>query len=293
MKLNVVTLSDYRYLPKGLCLYESLVETGSDFKLHYLCLDMKSYEKLKSLSLKNIEVYSADELADNNPTLKSLKNDDYWYFCMSSASFFMNRLFESGLNELTYADSDIYFHRSVNELVEIFGEKEIGIFRHRQFPLDNPRPEGWYNVGVVHFKNEKFGKKTLQWWSDAVLNRKYPELATCGDQKYLDMFPNMCPEECIFIDGEVGHGAPWQWQLYNLDNFNNTGKIKYGNQEQIMYFTHFSQFSIDFDKKSYFPSTMHHQYTPFDMYENNISLKEIYQNYFNNLMKTHKKYDLK
>lgn len=292
MKLNVVTLSDYRYLPKGLCLYDSLIKTNSDFTLHYLCLDKQSYEKLNNLSLDNIVTYSADDLADNNPLLKNLKINDYWYFCMTCASFFMNYLFETGVDELTYADSDIFFHKSINELVDVFGDKQIAIFRHRQFPLEQPRPEGWFNVGVVHFKNGKFGNKILKWWSDAVLNKKHPELATCGDQKYLDMFPSMCPEEFIFIDGGIGHGAPWQWQLYNLDFFHSTGKIIYRDQEQVMYFTHFSQFSIDFDKKNYVPSTMHHIYTPLNMYQDNISLKAIYQDYFKNILVIQKKYEL-
>lgn len=292
MKLNVVTLSDYRYLPKGLCLYDSLLKTNSDFTLHYLCLDKQSYEKLNGLSLKDIVVYDADDLAEKNSVLKDLRANNYWYFCMTCASFFMNHLFDSGLNELTYADSDIFFHRSINELVDVFKDKQIAIFRHRQFSLEQNRPEGWFNVGVVHFKNGKFGNKILKWWSDAVLNKKHPELATCGDQKYLDVFPSMCPEESIYVDGEVGHGAPWQWQLYNLDSFNKTGNIIYENRKQVMYFTHFSQFSIDFEKKKYIPSTMHHIYTPMNLYEDNIFLKEIYLNYFENILKIQKKYEL-
>lgn len=293
MELNVITLSDYNYLVKGLSLYRSLVQSNSDFKLHYLCLDQQSYEKLRSLSLEGVIPYSAEEIAKNDPTLNNIRTTDYWFFCMASASYFMNYLMNNGVNEMTYADSDIYFHRSVNELVELFGEKEIAIFRHRQFPLEFPRPEGWFNVGVVHFKNGKFGRKTLQWWSDAVLNRRYPELATCGDQKYLDRFPEMCPDEAIYADGEVGHGAPWQWQVLDLSTIEKDGCITFEGTRQKYFFSHFSQFSVDFNKDTYIPSTMHHIYTPLEDYEKNEVLKRLYQNYFNELKKTRIEYGLK
>ena len=292
MKLNIVTLSDYNYLPKGLCLYDSLVETGSDFRLHYLCLDDTAFNKLKSLSLENVEVYSVNELTESDPILNGLKSSDYWFFCMVSASYFMNHLFKNGMAELTYADSDIYFHRSVNEMAELFEERQVAIFRHRQFPLERPRPEGWFNVGVVHFKNEKFGRKILEWWSDAVLNKKYPELSTCGDQKYLDRFSEMCPENLIYMDGEVGHGAPWQWQVSDLSPLDGEGYIMYNGEKQRYFFSHFSQFSADFKKDTYIPSTMHHIYTPLEDYEHNKPLKGIYQNYFEKLKKAKSKYDI-
>lgn len=292
MKKNVVTLSDYNYLPKGLALYDSLIKTGSEFTLHYLCLDEKTLGKFSELNLENIIVYSAKDLASSDETLNQIRETDYWFFCMASASYFMNYLMNSGIEELTYVDSDIYFHQSINSLIEAFGDRQVAIFRHRQFPLDAPRPEGFYNVGVVHFKKGKFGSKILNWWSDAVLNRKFPELATCGDQKYLDRFPEMCPEDMIYLDGDVGHGAPWQWQMLDLSSLLIDGTIVFEGRRQKYFFSHFSQFSYDLSKNNYIPATMHHIYVSLDKYQSNADLKNLYDNYFSSVKEAITKYNL-
>ena len=90
----------------------------------------------------------------------------------------------------------------------------------------------------------------------------------------------------IFIDGDVGHGAPWQWQLYE---FTKNGKIIWEGKEQELIFTHFSQFKDS--GESYTPSTMHHIYTPLSMYEDNKQLKDIYSGYHSELKKVKIKYN--
>ena len=107
-------------------------------------------------------------------------------------------------------------------------EKEVGVFRHRQTPMYVNDANGLFNVGVVHFKQTPTGRDALEWWTHAVLHRKYPHLATCGDQKYLDAFLNL-PRDKLFIDGNIGHGAPWLWQLYDYTDFFKDGSIIWEN----------------------------------------------------------------
>lgn len=286
--INLCTVSDKNFLIKGLTLYESLVKHNSECVLHYLCIDEESYEKLLNLNIKNIKPYNINSLLNDNKDLTLLKSRDYKYFCWSLASFFTNYLLNDNDFDVTYIDSDIYFHHNIKLLLDEIGDNQIGIFRHRQFPLNIERPEGFYNVGVVHFKNKDYGKSTLKWWSDAVLHMKYPHLSTCGDQKYLDEFPKMCPKENIFIDGDIGHGAPWQWQLYDFSNYEKNKTILWGGKEQKLIFTHFSQFEALND--GYIPSKMHHIYTPLEEYSKNQNLKIIYDEYYNNLKITKEKY---
>jgi len=284
--INLCTVSDNNYLLKGLTLYESLKKHSKDFILHYLCIDEESYTSLKSFECASLKVYSVDSLIQKDPLLLNLKNSEYKYFCWSLASYFSNYLLLKG-NSITYIDSDIYFHDNIEVILNEMGSRDVGIFRHRQFPLSTYRPEGLYNVGVVHFKNTQLGISVSNWWTDAVLNKKYPQLATCGDQKYLDNFPNLCPKDSIYLDENIGHGAPWLWQLYE---FISPTKIIWENQEQNLIFTHFSQFQFNGD--SYIPSLMHHIYTPLDEYKNNINLKIIYDEYFTNLKLTQSLYKL-
>lgn len=284
--INLCTVSDNNYLLKGLTLYESLKKHSKDFILHYLCIDEGSYTSLKSFECASLKVYSVDSLIQKDPLLLNLKNSEYKYFCWSLASYFSNYLLLKG-NSITYIDSDIYFHDNIEVILNEIGGRDVGIFRHRQFPLSTYRPEGLYNVGVVHFKNTQLGISVSNWWTDAVLNKKYPQLASCGDQKYLDNFPNLCPKDSIYLDENIGHGAPWLWQLYE---FISPTKIIWENQEQNLIFTHFSQFQFNGD--SYIPSLMHHIYTPLDEYKNNINLKIIYDEYFTNLKLTQSLYKL-
>lgn len=282
--INVCTVSDINYLNKGLVLYESLL-TNKDVVLHYLCIDEESYNKLIKYSSNTLKVYNIDIFLNNDVTLKNLKESNYKYFCWCLASYFSNKMLETDIESITYIDSDIYFHKNIKNFYDEIGEKEVGIFRHRQFPLNLKTPDGLYNVGVVYFKNTPLGKRVSDWWSSSVLNKKYPEYSTCGDQKYLEFFPIMCPEECIFIDGNIGHGAPWQWQLYQ---FTYEGKIIWEGKEQELLFTHFSQFQDNGD--TYIPSTMHHIYTPLHIYDTNKVLKKIYDDYHNELKKVKEKY---
>ena len=104
---------------------------------------------------KNLKPYNVKDLLSKDNDLKSLKSWDYRYFCWSLASYFSNYLLTNNNFDVTYIDSDIFFHQDIRILLDEIGTNEIGIFRHRQFPLSNERPEGFYNVGVVHFKNKE------------------------------------------------------------------------------------------------------------------------------------------
>ena len=287
--INICTVSDINFLFKGLTLYESLIKHNPECVLHYLCIDEESYERLIKLNLKNIKPYNVFDFLSKDKNLMSLKIRDYRYFCWSLASYFSNYLLLNNDFDVTYIDSDIYFHDDIKILLDEIGDNQIGIFRHRQFPLGVDRPEGFYNVGVVHFKNKEWGKNVLSWWSDSVIHMKYPNLATCGDQKYLDEFEKICPKEFIFIDGENGHGAPWQWQLYDFSNYEKNGTIIWGKKVQKLIFTHFSQFEDLGD--TYIPSKMHHIYTPINKYEEISGLKKIYDDYFKELTVVKEKYN--
>jgi len=288
--INICTVSDINYLIKGLTLYDSLIEFSSDFKLHYLCIDDASFNELKKHETESLIPYNINDLLASDAVLSQLRDRNYKYFCWSLASYFTNYLMKQKIGDITYIDSDILMHDDIQTILTAIGDREIGIFRHRQFPLNTPRPEGFYNVGITHFKADgDVAKHILNWWADAVLNQKYPHLSTCGDQKYLDEFPNMCPDDLIFIDGDIGHGAPWQWQLFDFSDFEKDGSIIWEGRKQKLIFSHFSQFVMG--ENSYQPTTMHFPYTPLSDYSSRKELKLIYDNYYNKLKQTKIKYN--
>jgi hypothetical protein len=180
-----------------------------------------------------------------------------------------------------YIDADIIFHKDVKILYEAFGDKDVGIFRHRFLKDDEESTYGKFNVGVVYFKNSTEGRHVLHWWSDAVLHKKYPLLATCGDQKYLDKFPSLCQN--IFIDGNIGHGAPWNWSQYQFDNIHNH-EIKFRGSTQALIFSHFSKFKFSFETNK-FSEESYGSFTNNGEIYKNANLHKLHQEYFFNLKK--------
>ena len=105
------------------------------------------------------------------------------------------------------------------------------------------------------------------------------------------MFTALKPRN-LFADGNVGHGAPWHWQLYDFDTYHEDGCITWGDKKQKLVFNHFSQFEYELEKDSYTPCTSHECFTPLEMYTSIPNLKKIYDDYFEQIKKTHEVYKL-
>lgn len=278
MTKTLCTLSDYGYIHQGLALFNSI--KNDDILLYYLCLDEETYVKIESI--KNRKIIPIEiSVFDDDELLQRLKTNDYKYFCWTLASYFCKYLMESkNCDSITYLDSDIFFHDSINFLFTEIGNKDIAIFRHRHHDYKLFNFDGYFNVGVVYFKNSSLAKHVLDWWVDAVLNKKYPPLSTCGDQKYLDMIPFFCPSNNLLIDGNIGHGAPWHWQLYKYDKYKTNKTIIWNGVEQKLLFSHFSKFKFDLVSNNYLGSSTYYQYTPAIMYTVIEELKMIHDDYF-------------
>lgn len=290
--IDICTVADSKYLAQGLVLFESIKnKTSIPFNFHFLCINEEDYKKYNT-KIDGVIFYNVKEFIQKSKTLKKLFDTDYRYFCWALASFFSYYLLEyEKCPSILYIDSDICFYKDIQSLLNKFIDKDCTIFRHRQFELTSNRPEGLYNVGIVYFKNNKNGIRVSGWWADAVLNKKYPSLATCGDQKYLEYFPQLIGKENIYIDGDVGHGAPWLWQLYQLDDINN-GWITWGDQNQEYYFSHFSQFKFCMDSKTFKHSLMHECYTNNNKIFQNKELNKHYETYFYSILDIYKKYNI-
>lgn len=258
---HLTALSDQNYILYGVALIESLEKSTIPWTLHYYCIDDLTYRYITMLRNPRVVAYRPEVLttstvrlpmATPQNRLNRLKVQDPRYFCWALASvfteFIMNRV---TCDSVTYIDSDIYFHRDIKTLFDAFGAADVGIFRHRHF-MDPAMDygDGRYNVGVVYFKASAKGKRLLSWWADAVLYQRYPEYASCGDQKYLEFFPKACSPSEIFIDGDIGHGASWQWEVYDLSKLKDKIVIWNGREQELV-FTHFSKFKYNLNDRSF------------------------------------------
>jgi len=262
---NFCTLSDKNYLLKGLALYRSLTNVNTDFILHYLCLDDYSYKFLSKNKYTGIKAYN----------LKMIKAtpeenfDTHTDFCYSMTPYFTNWIMENVEPEsISYLDSDLYFYHNYECIFDEIRDKSIGLIEHRIPTYDNV---GKYNVGIVYFKNDQWGKMCLKRWKDLLLNpdNEYAEeYGTAGDQAYLQLFEIWCKNEVHIIN--CGHGAWWNNRLYTFDGED----IIWNGQRQKLIFIHFSKFELNGET-----------YTHNEMVAMQPKLKEYYDNYEKELRK--------
>lgn len=289
---HITILSDTKYLAVGVTCIRSLSRTTSiPLTIHYYCVDTNTYNSLTNLSLNTATVqvvaYPPDSLyavqSDKSNALRGLQTNDYRYFLWTLASYFSDYIMKRIDQSVTYIDSDIWFHKDINLIYHQIGDRACGIFKHRF--LDDGRPDvygsGKYNVGVVYFNNNVKGKYLLDWWSDAVVYKKYPEYATCGDQKYLEYFTTVCDATELYIDDNIGHGAPWDWQVYNLSQLKN-GTLIWNGKHLPHVFSHFSKFRADCNTNMFECISPSNFYCPVN--ENNVA----YQN--KDLLDLHRAY---
>lgn len=262
---HICTLSDYKYLPQGLALLQSLEKSSVEYHVHYLCLDDKTFKILQERYSDNVTPYKWQWLLG----LEYLRETNYPDYCYTCASCFTHSIANSDWIEtgqkpssITYIDSDIYFHKDIREMYDAFGDVEVGIFSHLQFTKEMNRSEGLYNCGVVYFS--KAGFPILDWWVNAVLTKEPKRLATCGDQRFLEMFPKLtdkCSIDCVL------HGAMWEFQVLDID------------ERKDLCYVHFSKFK--WDENGYTPSTQHQIYTSNEMVMKTPELKAIFDEYWN------------
>ena len=271
---HLTTLSDHNYLTNGLALYESLKVHSSNFLLHYLCLNARTFDKLSSLDLPNLKCYNMEELSQdkdfetlskNNKSSPIDTGDGQSPFHWALASFFSAHLVNTyDLPHVLYVDSDIIFYDSVDKIFDAMGSKSIGIITHKHNKLDKTSTNvGYYNVGVIYFKNDKIGSECLNFWKNCCVdadNEYAPIFGSCGDQKYLELFGDLFGEENIeVLCRKVGNGAPWNFPMFEfIDHHRIIWRDPEGNVlnpgeslEQDLVFNHFSHFTPNFTRQSF------------------------------------------
>lgn len=235
------TVSDMGYINQGLALYQSLVENmKEEFELWYLCIDEDIFWKIDGMNLPGLVPMCAQHF-------KVLKNvsgtSRQGYAWELGARYCKWILDQKNYDNIMYIDSDIITYPGFEKVYDEIGEKSIAIVPHLHI---QPAPcqvakgyPGGYNVGITYFKNDHAGKGCLDLWAYSVLNPFDNEVRTgpncdkytiklhntCGDQRFLEMFPIAYPDNVHIIGQEIAHGAPWNMHLYNWDDFNMESKL--------------------------------------------------------------------
>ena len=277
-------------------LYESLKKTQtSSFCLNLVCLDNETYKYTKDLNEDSLNAIHINELEEDNFEIRSVKyappsqealsngsaqgkDPKYIQFCWALASYscwyLLNR---KKLDHVFYVDSDLYFYKDMSGIWEEIGENSVGIVRHR---IDYLYSSGEFNVGLVFFRNDYYGKRCNDWWKRMLMNSNNPFYAgygQCGDQKYLELFPSIFGKENIcIIDKNIGHLAPWSASFHDYED----EKLVWENRTQDLYFFHFAHFVPDFKNNKY-KTSYNNEWIWGDPEKQHPRVQQLYDDYYN------------
>ncbi|HAI44940.1 MAG TPA: hypothetical protein DCM40_46125, partial [Maribacter sp.] len=267
---------------------ESIKSHTSNYKINLLCLDDNIYNLVKNncneVVCHNIkDILNTDKelkkSQNNKPSFESLnvcrgneKDAKNLQFIWSLAAYYSWYCLKySNTEDITYVDADICFFQDPTRIMDLKDFGSIGLIENR-VPY-NP-VNGLYNVGIVYFKNDNDGFSCANFWKDCLLhddNKYANEYGTCGDQKYLELFPKLY-NNVFQIDDYLGHLAPWN--IYHHQYIGN--KILWNGKIQDVLFYHFSNFKEDLKNKTYIPAPRH---GILDLKNNNF-LFSLHEKYF-------------
>lgn len=214
MTEHFVTVLDSAYLLQGLALHRSMQRHLPSCRLWVVCVDKDAYRMLNALQLPSL---SALPLADlETPELKAVRGSrTRGEYCWTVTPFAPRFVFEAdaAVRRVTYVDADLWFRRAPAEVfreLEASG-KQVLITDHAYAPeYDQSATAGQYCVQFMTF-NRGTSEPVRKWWEERCIEwcfSRYEE-GKFGDQKYLDLWPEMFPEHVHVVADKSAFLAPW------------------------------------------------------------------------------------
>jgi hypothetical protein len=236
------TLFNQAYLPQGIALYRSLERTAkSGFLLYVLCMDNETADVLRRLDFNRLKIVQLDEIEDD--VMKSLRLTrsigEYCLTCTTPLLLHVLEKTDPG-SVVTYVDADIAFFSDPSAIIEELGSGSIYIHEHDFAPrYSGLAPvSGRFNVGVSCFRNDAQGRACLELWKSQCFEDCTIDLAAgkCGDQTYLDAWPDLYPSSLV-IAAHPGIGlGPWNVEARGIKHAN--GEILASGRSAVFYHYH-------------------------------------------------------
>ena len=209
------TLFDFGYLPQGMALRESLERHVKNFVLWVLCMDVEVEEALKKLDLPSIRIIPLRDV--ETPALLAVKKErSHGEYCWTMSPFLPGFVFdlEPAIERVTYLDADIFLMDSVHQIYHEFERsgRHVLYTEHGYAPeYDQSLKSGRYCVQLLVYRNTGETRKVLEWWGERCLEWCFArhENGRFGDQKYLDSWRDLFPEETHLLEHPEWTLAPW------------------------------------------------------------------------------------
>lgn len=213
-KMIFCTLFNKVYLPQGVALYRSLERTAkSGFLLYVLCMDAETADVLRKFGFDRLKIIELQEIEDD--TMRALKpSRSIGEYCLTCTTPLLLHILEkSGPDSVvTYVDADIAFTSDPIAIMEELGSGSIFIHEHDFAPkyAGMEATAGRFNVGVSSFRNDTEGRACLERWKSQCFEECAMDFTAgkCGDQQYLNEWPELYPALVVSTNPGVGLG-PW------------------------------------------------------------------------------------
>ena len=202
------------YVLKIIALHQSLMKNSKVFTLWICCIDVFAYSILKEMNLNNVNLMQVDDIEDTN--LEDIKrNRSVSEYCWTLKPVLIEYLLvNNNLPSVLYCDGDLYFFSDPNMIFKEWADNSIYLCPQRDRDWVEGK-YGKYQAGLIGFKNDFYGLKSVRWWKDKCLDwcSANPDKGRFGDQKYLDLIPIYFPK--VKISSNLGiNAAPWNC-IYN------------------------------------------------------------------------------
>jgi hypothetical protein len=238
---HFVTLFDRNFLPMGLALYNSLINHGKPFHLWVLCMDDLVGKQLNRISLPYVTLIPLQSV-ETRELLQVKPGRSRAEYCWTLTPFTFQAIFDrdASVERVTYVDADLFFFASPQILLRELDAsgKHVLITEHAYAPeyIDFFVPSGRFCVQFLTFRRSTEAATVMHWWQDKCLEWCFAqdEEGRYGDQKYLDVWPELFAREVHVVRQTEKTLAPW-----NVRHFAQTSR---GRLEPVFY--HFHEFRI-------------------------------------------------
>ena len=236
------TYFDQNYLTRALVLIDSLKKHCDPFKIFVLCLDDYTFNYLNKEEKEVVVPIVLSSLEEKDKSLNACKSNrskvEYFFTLSPCLPLYILENF-SGLDHITYLDSDMFFYSSPEPIYQELGSKSIYIIPHR-FPKEHidMADHGIFNVGFQIFRNDETGLACLKRWREQCIEWCYDKLEEkrYADQKYLDEWPDLYKDKLVVSAHTGANLAPWNVKASKLIWEEN--KVKVDGKNLIFYHFH-------------------------------------------------------
>jgi len=213
---HFVTLFDSNFLPMGMTLHGSLMGHCRLFHLWIICMDEQVEAQLNRIALPHVTLVPLREV-ESGELLAVKPGRSGREYCWTLTPFTFQAIFDRAphVKQVTYLDADLFFFAAPHLLLDelAMARKHVLITEHAYAPEHScflPL-SGRFCVQFLTFRRTAEALKVMRWWQERCLEWCFDrhEGNRFGDQKYLDVWPELFPHEVHIVQQTDTTLAPW------------------------------------------------------------------------------------